>query len=744
MMIAMGLAVGAGAIAEDAEPPVLPELAINDFSRDRTLFDSGIALGGNSADITLSGTGSSGEVVEARALSVDDGGATSTAWATIATIDENGDWSGQISAPRSASWYRAQVRIQSAPVVARQTTSRFGVGHVIAIWGQSEDARVHSSFHDNTTPPALLDQEAVQYMYFEGGVQHSQVTDTTPVTAAVAAMANTFAAERPGDKFAIVAHAISGTDPRDLVDDADTDRNWADDLALHTYATADGQSVGLAAWSWFAAPGSLGSNYGEAFFPLFTGLEQDGTPFTVPGVLTYGSGSTQTYDHTFTELYDPAYTRWVAHGPHRFDITEPMQDATHLVGGAIASHLNTKQLARESWRAMIENSNTGGIFLPYGIELLSYLNGRSDGAGGWEDIAHPAGEDPDGLQRRARFYAHAILQAAGMVGWAVPEFDQAEWEPGGAYVEVWSSAGPITTTRIARGETPLDDTFPHWTDVAGWQINGLPAERAEIVAGRVRIYPNGGGVFTFADQINYGQGGATGMIAYPDDHYAALWKDIPLVDTGAAGVEGIPLRALPDPGALANTLTAPQSFNVDLTGPYFQDPATIGTGITGVTMEAELALGSAGTGFYDLFATSGSYLRLELRPSNGQARVQVRDSSGTYVVALQQVANVTPATGVNVTLRLSVNFTLGWARVFVDDVLTADLPFASAGTGEMTSSRNLQFFEGAGLTATVQKLTAWKEATSDGSRPVSAPYKTITGSAATINADPWKLGTDAV
>lgn len=743
MMIAIGLAVGAGTIADDAEPPVLPDLAINDFSRDGTVFDSGFALGGNAADIALSGTGSTGEVVEARALSVDDGGATSTGWSPIATIDANGDWSGQITAPRSASWYRAQVRIQSAPVVARQSASRFGVGHVIAIWGQSEDARMHSAFHNTTTPPTLLDQEAVQYMYFEAGVQHAQVSDATPVTAAVAAMANTFITERPGEKFAIVAHTVSGTDPRDLVDDSNSNRNWADDLALHEFATADGQSVGLAAWSWFAAPGSLGSNYAEALFPLFTGLQQDGTPFTVPGVLNFGASGTVNYDHTFTELYDPAYTRWVAHGPHRFDITEDMQDATHLANGSVATNLNNKQLARESWRAMIENPHADGIFLPYGIELLSYVNGRPDGSGGWEDVPHPAGGDPDGLQRRARFYAHAILQASGMVGWPVPEFDQAAWEPGGAYVEVWSSAGPITTTRIARTEPPLDNSFAHWTEVAGWQINGSAAERAEIVAGRVRIYPNGGGTFTFADQINYGQGGATGMIAFPDDYLVALWKDIPLVDTGAAGVEGIPLRALPDAGVLANTLTAPQSFDVALSGPYFKDPSAIGAGLTGVTMEAELSFGNGGSGYNDLFFTNGSYIKLELRPSTGQARVRVRDSSGTDMIPLQEVSGITPAIGVTTTLRFAVNFAAGWARIFVDDVLAADLPFAGAGTGQMSGSRNLQFFEGAGLVSTVQHLTAWKEAAADGTRPASAPYKVISGAPATVNTDPWKLGTDA-
>ena len=111
----------------------------------------------------------------------------------------------------------------------------------------------------------------------------------------------------------------------------------------------------------------------------------------------------------------------------------------------------------------------------------------------------------------------------------------------------------MTTTRIARGEPALDDSYPHWTEVFGWQINGRPAERAEISSGRVRVYPSDSS-FTSTDIINFGEGGATGMIKFPQDYYAQTYKDLPIVDLGVAGIEGIPLRPLPDAAILANTL----------------------------------------------------------------------------------------------------------------------------------------------------------------------------------------------
>lgn len=263
-------------------PPV-GQVTLAALSRDRSLFDLGAAFGRAAATVPLTGTGTAGEIVQARALSLDDGGATTTAWADVATVGAGGSWIGEISAPRSSSWFRPEVRLKTDPGVAAQGANRFGVGHLIAIWGQSEPERIISSFYDSTTAPAVTDDEAVQvFVGAAAAPARHMVTNSQPYTAAVAALAATLIAARPGEKFGIVFHTVPGTDPRALVNDADTSRVWAADKALHDFVTADGQKVGFAAMSWFAAPGSLGANYGAALYPLFSGRLLDGTVLTFP------------------------------------------------------------------------------------------------------------------------------------------------------------------------------------------------------------------------------------------------------------------------------------------------------------------------------------------------------------------------------------------------------------------------------------------------------------------------------
>ncbi|MFN6951281.1 MAG: hypothetical protein ACK4NE_01635, partial [Albidovulum sp.] len=263
--------------------PTSGTLSITAFSTDRVIFDSGAGFGRAEAEIPLAGAGTAGEVVQARAVSLDDGGATTTAWADIATIDSGGLWSGVMTAPRSTSWFRPEVRLKAAPGIVAQGANRFGVGHVIAIWGQSEPDRILSTYHNTTPPTAVADPEAVQI--FHGAATtptRHLVSDAAPLTAGVAALAATLISARPGEKFAVIFHTVPGTDPRELVNDSDPGRSWSADRALHDFATADGQHVGLAAISWFAAPGSLGASYGEAMFPLFAGKTISGATVTFP------------------------------------------------------------------------------------------------------------------------------------------------------------------------------------------------------------------------------------------------------------------------------------------------------------------------------------------------------------------------------------------------------------------------------------------------------------------------------
>ncbi|MEM7470458.1 MAG: hypothetical protein AAF340_03835 [Pseudomonadota bacterium] len=720
----------------------LTEITINNFSRDMTLFDSGAAFGRAEAEVALGGTGTPGETVEIRILP--EGGAP-TDWEVFGVIDAGGNWSGNRVFGRGPDWLRVEARIQSEPVTRATTGHRFGVGHVIALWGQSEVVRLHSTFYDQLPAETLLSEDSVQAMWFDGGPQIKHLTDADPHTAALAAMANVFMAERPGEKFALVFQAVAGTGFRDLVDDGEPSRLWANDAALHAFATADGQHVGMPSLSWFATPGSFAGSYEQGLFPLFTGKQEDGSAVSFPTTINFGTSSSYKADHWFGELYDPAHTRWIAFGPHKFDIGADMQNATVLSGGATENNLLNKQLARESWREMVVNPNADALFLPLGLEPLTYQNGYDDGAGSWTDQSHPSAWTDDGSPMFGRLMAHAILQSSGLTNWAMPVFDQAEWQPAGAYVEVWSSAGDITTPRLKRGLPALGNTQPHWTDVMGWQINGQPAQRAEIVAGRVRIYPNAG-IFVSSDVIRFGEGGATGMVKFPEDHFAGTHLNLPVVDHALSGIDGVPVRPLPDEAVLANTLPAPAGgFSTSTTGPYFYDPQTLGAGVSAMQFHFDLQPTVPASGAIMLMTTTGNYLRLEVLP-NGKLRVRVRDTGGVVHVDYAQTASGTIINGVQADIRLAIDLAAGYTRIWVNGAQVMDESFTSA-TPTLPSNRAVNLlatFNGSNqVVANVDRIAVWKEALGDGSLPGTTPYKEYLGPPTLINADPWKLGSDA-
>lgn len=726
--------------------PAPGTVSIAGFSRDRTIFDSGAGFGRAEAEIPLRGGATAGEAVEARAVSLDDGGATTTAWADVATADAGGLWSGTITVPRSGSWFRPEARLKAHPGVAAQGMQRFGVGHVIAIWGQSEPDRIISTFHNATTPPAVPDPEAVQMFHGAAAtLARHLVTDATPLTAGAAALAATLIAARPGEKFAVIFQTVPGTDPRELVNDANPGRSWAADKALHDFATADGQHVGLAAMSWFAAPGSFGAAYGEAMFPLFAGKTISGATVTFPATIPYGSGLSYHADHWFGELYDYAKTRWVPYGPHRFDIDADMHDATHLVGGAVQTNLANKQAARQGWRAMLALPHAT-MFLPAAVEPVTYVNGTDDGAGGWTDLAHPAGNTADGIQAWARLTAHAILRSAGLSTWPVPVFDQSLWEPSGAWVEVWSSAGPVTTTRLARGEPALGPGQAHWTGVMGFQINGAPARNTQIVAGRVRVFPNSG-VFTYADAVQYGEGGASGMIAFPEDAIARTWKNLPIVDVGVAGLEGIPVAPLPAAAALTNTLpvVAPR-FTTSATGPWFLDPAKVPAGSTQITYAARIRLPALPpTGTYMLFAQATQGFDVEIM-NTGNMRIIVEDGTGAKMLNLH-VLSTALVPNVWYDIVCSADQVAQVFRLAINGTLFATVPFTASGNGLFQNNRALSFLarDNGSLqyVGEVETLRVWFSATPSGGAPVTAPHKSLMGPAVLANADPWKLGANA-
>ncbi|MEM1159972.1 MAG: hypothetical protein AAGJ28_03480 [Pseudomonadota bacterium] len=774
-MIGFGLTVGSVRKSDGTvttPPSGDPEVTLDALPRDRMVFDSGAAVGLAEADIALSGTATAGQVIEARAISVT--GAPVTGWISVATTAANGTWTGTLTAvPRSTDWLVAQARPAGTISAQAQSAERFGVGHVIAIWGQSENAKFYGE-PPSTPAVALADPEALQVIY---GVRPANTPDDTIdiqhvfVDGTVAnntliEMSNVFAAERPGEKFVLAMQTKSGTGWYEVFTNSENDRSFATDQAIHNYVVADGLTqVGICTSSWFNSNRTAGLNYEELFFPIMFGVTADGTPVTPGTPVEAIAGQTTTYDHALTELYDYSRTRWVAQGPHRFD---PVQASEVLVSGLVtaadglSSNARFYEQCRISWREAAQNPNgqfIGGV----GPDLIFMQNGEGD-ATTWNDVTHPAADNPDGLQMLGKQMMHGVLRGTGLTSWPVPVFDSFAVAPDGAYVDWWSSAGPITTARKSRGLPALDPAtqavpadFTHWTEVMGIEINDRWAERAEIVddqgnpalAGRVRVYPNGGGVFRAADVIRFGRGYAAPIKFEAPDSHNRTYLNLPIVDLGLAHVDGVAVSALPTAPDLTTALvdsSIPATGHA-ITGVSGSAPAFTGDNIpvdtTKVTLDALMRVPEAvgqTTGFQTYLDAHGDAWKVEIQGTTQSARLKIRDTTGASLVSNLFTEEGALPIGRWIRLRLAFDTTAGWVKMFVDDALVVDQSFTPGNA--LSTAR----YPRIGMTdLDLGSYRLWYDAQTDGgTEALGTPVKTLEGTAVEIAADPWRTAAGTI
>ena len=813
MALTIGFALSPAATtrAGEAPPPPAGRLTLLEPGRDKVVHDSGAAFGRASALVPVRGTAEAGAALEARAV---EGAREVVGWTEIGAAGDSGGFDLALEVPKGLPWLTLEARLRDAPGVRAATASPFAVGHVLAIWGQSEIEQCIKPGLSNTPAEPLALEDRVQIVFHDraladarigsgaAGVAHKHLTDADPHTAACAALANVLTDLDGQARFCVLFQAQSGTAPAHMFQDDrgktpgdDKVRFWADDRAVHDFATADGAQVGAALMSWFASPSNLQNGYGEYMFPAMFRRDAQGRAVAIPGEFTYrvnNTDSTHRFDHCWDDLYDYARTRWVPYGPHRF---EPIasagkagtfRDAITHADGSTNAKLRNIERCRIAWRALAANPHHGGAVLPIAVEPLNYANGEDKGAGadGWQDHTHPSDDTPDGLAQFMRLTAHAWARAVGLTAWPVPEFDGATLGSGGAWVELSASAGPVTTTRRARGEAEPQPTLGHHTEVMGFEYDGAPVRRAEIVEGRVRVHPPEGAFGAdVMDRLSFGAGGGTGLLDDQADLDSELWKNVPIVDVGAARVDGIALRPLilpasagaasgggsgsgtggSDGGSGSGGSSGGDGTGGDGTGgsgaaPFFTrgsqdarfaDPAPIGAGVTGITVEMRVRIRpQSGFGFRPLLELgSGLALSAETRAKKRQLSLTLRDPGNV------KPFDGTSATGAFehgewITIRASALRDLpgggGAARVSVDGtavIASGSGGFANA-AGPFDASQSLAALAGA-IPLDVASIRIWKSAREDGGLPEGAPHKVIEGDAAAANADDWKRGGDA-
>ena len=560
-------------------PSALPTvLTLEDFSRDRAVFDSGAAFGLSSAGVARSGTADPGEVVQLRVVT--DAGVQVVGWTDAATADGAGDWTGMMFAPRGSAALRIEARLKRNTAVTATTANRFYAGHVVDVWGQSELHRSVLSGFTGASGVTITDPAALQVSYSDAtdvfygtALAHVFIDGSNAnLTGTLGSLANMLAAERPGERFHLVMHTLSQTGLRDAMDDSKAPRQWAQETAIRDFALADGQHPGIAIQSWYNADAAaFDANYGDIWLTAISGLNPNGTAHTRGTPATAGGGFN--LDHYFSDWYDYAKTKWAMAGPHRFEglgFDAPIQSNRAGLNAAFANPIMSSRAVRV-------------------LEPLNYQNNPSD-------PAHPGTSDLDGMSRFMALIGYGILQGMGDP-YVTPELDQWSYSAGSSTLTIGSSAGPITTTRVVRGGTlpsgrpSVDQLFRNGALVSAADVS--------IVSGTIRVANVVAG-----DIIAVGLGsiGTAGLGA--EDIPGALtdetWQDWPIVAGGLAwsGMEGLPVRGLavcPVGIIPAASLPADPNVNPDLVaGTNFSAAVGAAAGQDGWSAPSSWTFGGAG------------------------------------------------------------------------------------------------------------------------------------------------------
>ena len=582
MIISIGLALApiAPVSGDTAPPPPAPAFAaqVEAFSRDMTIFDSDSARGNNRADVPLSGTTTApdGATIEARVVQADTG-IEVHGWQEVATVT-GGTWSGTFTdAQRNTEWLRVQVRVKGSSAPAGTTANRFGVGLVFVLEDQSNR---HQGLQQSTMEIPEAEFETIgndpgDFQFIWAGEQGNDpksikyIVDGDAHTAALAAMAATFAKAMPGLKVMGAFITLGGSPIEDLLNDADPKRDFSTAKAIADTIHADGSKAGMI-WANHTQgmtddrAGVVAALYGtDMAGNVLPGVDQTQA---FSAVTHFGVTMNHVLAEAFPELLDGRMqqisTQIGSWGPED-DPTLITTDIDEFVGAAGERPAFAQY--HGYYRAGSREPNTSDPFR----RGLHYSKDRDDG-----------------FPEVFRLQAAMFLQAGGLVPVPVPRIDNVVWTPD--YVEVWSDAGPLTTRQRMAGDTtnfpvePNDDPLIEGqAEVLGFMESRTEnITRTEIVddngnpalAGRIRIYPNSG-EFTSSSSLYYMLGNKVGVIYAPPTSEVRPWYEAGLMSHFAVMATpllpntAIPLQPLSGLDALsdANTIAPTGDYTFDST-----------------------------------------------------------------------------------------------------------------------------------------------------------------------------------
>lgn len=704
---------------------------------------------GAQAQVPVSGTTNApdGEKVRVRGVSLDDAGATTTA--DVDFVAASGAWSGVLPSGLNTSWRAIEASVVGSSATAVRGTNRYAAGHVWAWWEQSN---WHRLFFYNSGLAGLLgtvshpyDVHFVQAGSSGAGATIEYIHDgLVNMSPAMVDMANALSAQRPGEKFAIGAHVLSGTTPGDAMTTAAEDvayntagnRDWDDEARLNAALVPDayltGRHVGTVFdMGWISVFGGTTAAVNETL-PIFTGRDRNGAVVT-PASYAYSpttGGLPRTLPLEYGGFYDMGFARFAWGGPHG-----RAHGSLPLLSALVDLDDYTTPSEDDDYDALVDKlvDVMGSEYLPM---TLPYFGQTAGAERDPNDRAHMSDLSADGRQRLGRIGMAMNLTTLEMTDWAWPELNGRLDEAAGAYVDFWVAGRDLTTERIRQSDAAIAETAPHRTEVMGWTIDGKPAELAKIVAAAgpsgedvCRVWPNVGTIL-YSTTIRYGTGSLPGYLA--DEDYAdKVWKNWLVCDVGQADMPALPVR-FRSTDALPTTLSAPQNFTI-AGETTWTSPTTVMSGETSIRLEVigKIAAGAgAKQGFghghasnYELIRTSAGFPQIRHASSELlTSTTQLPDDVQFEIVGVLDLANTT-------------------AQIWINGVLDIEDTNATVSGGTFGNRTFVFAANGGGvnkLEGTIESMKVWfNDPTGAG-----AAYETIEGNAAAVNAHIWKSGAE--
>lgn len=509
--------------------------------------------------------------------------------------------------------------------------------------GQSEMHRLTLAAQaDLANAGTVEDEEALTLYYYDASDAQlsGAVTNTNKISRWAVEMSNMLAARTPGRKWHIAMLTKGGTGLEQLIDDSISVRNWAVDKACYDAMIAgsgvDAPDVAITDWQ-FNDSLTLVDDTLDFWWVFVTGTSLFDGAAIARGATYQG----QPVDRFLSDLYNTVSVPMVF-SMKRYDL---------LKNGA--ADIDRWRPLRVATDRLIEHPRNLERAVPLirGLDAMDYKQGS--------DQYHPD-IATDGADRYARNLVYNVLLGAGFAD-AAPLLDEVSWTA--ENVTLGSSAGPITTVRMQRGDA-LPDAEPKIANLYFYAATA-PMVRVGVPDAAIRIDVDGkividatalkGSAFVRGDQIAYGNGPTGSDDA--TDLANQTWKDAPGI--ADAEMEILPLRpwsgvdicmlgeapALTDRIAAGFTLA---DLGMSARGDGFYMPPAGGSyAITSASGRVDASGAPTGINVMTLVVDVDRAMGYDNAIQNGYVAVMFRDLDATYnrqIVYASKVWQRTPFT----------------------------------------------------------------------------------------------------